>query len=433
MVRKRVVLILGLILAFWGCSSDSQHLPADVGISTADATGDSDAGVSQESDPQDASNRPNEDSGSQAKWLVAESTSPWTKERRCSGRVAIPPPSVESFQVPDLPKPPPAKRTIDDLAEELDGNIPPKLNGLVVDPKHEPGPFWLYDVYVEPGEPLTVEVYLTTDLDSSTGSTPFRATLTFMLDNEPVELNYKRWSADRTTLIEEVNASGFAFEPHEFLSIVDVTIPAEELEAGKMHELAFTLHNGQVDGGYHLSTRRIPIFNGGYEPAVTELPCAIPPIQEPTTEFERELIKQRGFAVVLLFTNPAPDARIVQKASPGETVRIFYSVLAISQIAGPHNVAITPTLDGVPVGETQWVQHSGPGAKLDRSAVDARGYFDITLPEEPGLYLVGATAIEDPFVRWRELGTLEPRRGFPEVRNAESTSATLPRWFEVRE
>jgi hypothetical protein len=371
------------------------------------------------------------DADTPVEWLGLDSPELWTEGSPCESLTEVPPAHDGDYIVSDFGPSPLYGATYADARRLLGVDADRTFWGITAAPRHEPGQQLVYDLHETENGAVDLEVFVRNHrIPGPNGEAGFE-THTFLLDYQPVSARIRHLSSDRGRVIHERTGSSHFFVPTEPMSILEVQFPAELFEHGKMYEISWVMTTGRIRGGINAESRRIPLFYGGLEPARKSIPCATPPLEVPTTSVERELLRQLN-GTVLLFTNPAPLRRTIRTVAPGTTQRIYFSILP-QTLNGPHTIELTPTLNGEPVGDSQWVQHSGPNAVFDRSMVDARGYFDVTLPSEPGMYLVGITGTQDPYKRWRDFGSSEPRRGFENVLNDEVLSSAAPLWFEVVE
>lgn len=398
-------------------SSQDDRLDASFFRDTPDKHLDS----NQEPNPVDAGS---DSVHQQVGWLEPGDTSPWENPPTCTGTGRI----VErlsdrAFAKPDLENPSgPEKRTVVFWDEYLEGLR--RFFDLSPAWTHEPGRYLAYDLYADVGEDVVLHMGLGSPYDPELTKS---VSLSFYLDQEPVNVEIRHLDGGREEIFKEV------FDDHLFListreiDIVDVTIPAERMVPGRMHEFSVDyrrLRSGRANRG---SSRRLPIFYGGYDPPTEPLPCTVPPLRDSPNDFEEEYVRNRGFNLALLFTDPAPYWTYEERtAKTGETRRFYYSVFSYAE-SGPHTAVIRPTLNAEPLGEPVWIEHSGtPEEFSSRELVDYRNHFDVTFPDEPGLYEVGLSVIEDPWKRWRHFGTLDPQFGIDGIANGEVRSGAYP-------
>ena len=95
------------------------------------------------------------------------------------------------------------------------------------------------------------------------------------------------------------------------------------------------------------------------------------------------------------------------------------------------SLVLVPTLNGEPIGPVFWRVLSGSQEGADPYKVDDRGWFDVTLPEEDGVYEVYMQTWEDPWVRWRDFGAIRPRGGYEDVAMVKPIAGSNPVRFVV--
>lgn len=338
----------------------------------------------------------------------------WLEEAPCTGNGEyVERLTDEPFEVPTVERFKSALNR-DDIRRLFGNSLPTTVFGVAASHLYgATGDRPPYDLYVEPGEDLVLSIFV--------GEQRFDDTyiVTPMLDYQPVEATFQHYSADRENLTNEVQDTGYFFKSEEGFDPIDMTIDADAFTTGRMHEVALAVRG--INGGY---SYRLQVFYGGYEPPPEPLPCVPEPLEEEWTEFDIPIRSSHmGADVVTIFTVPttATADRRVHEVAPGETVRIFSTLFRRSTEFGPNAVVLQPTLNGRPVGESWWRSRNGPGPYKDHEHVDARDFFDITFPDEPGkYYIVALKAFESPWDRWRDFGDPDPpNNGFPHVMNKE--------------
>lgn len=336
-------------------------------------------------------------------WVSPDDISLWMQDRSCDG----PGRTVEQvwdgpFEMPDT-----AHRSLritrTEIEEMFGSPLPPSKNAFVDTSLTDVVDDLQYDIFVEPGDDLVFYTYLTStygpDIENHYMVTP-------MLDYESVEVDFTRFSDDRTEIIDATTDTGIAFESTGVLDIIDIRIPAAHFTPGRMHEVAIAIRGEAVQLHKQGITVRFQVWYGGVEPPSDPLPCVVPELDDEITDFERAIFNG-GATVARIFTipNPRMDNDFIRDARPGETVRIYSSIYAF--LPNPERafeVMFWPTLDGRPIGEPWWRSYrkSDQGRNFE---IDDRHYFDVTLPDEPGIYQVALKAYEDPWVRWRAFGS----------------------------
>lgn len=392
--------LIGCSFALLGCSADpSTHSPWPADSEVVDAGNGStfDSGEVE----LDSGNTSSTDQDMGLAMISPPNPERWLAERPC----AEPGRTVETvsdgpFEVPTTPEFT-TQRTRGYYEQTLGRPLPTGIQ-IQADSKYGVENGIQYDIFVNPGDDLVFRMhFLQPKFDD-------RYIVTPMLDYEPVEVTFQRYSSDREQLLEEITDTGYLFETVDRLDPVDMTIPASAFTPGRMHEVAVAMRGVVSTGESVGATYRFPVFYGGFEPPSEPLPCVPAPLGEERDTFDARIqFSHKGWDVASIFTVPTLEIdahKQIREVRPGETVRFFASVFRDSREYGPIPVMFQPTLNGRPVEEPWWRSRNGPAALEAVFYVDSRDHFDITFPEEPGVYYVALKAFESPWERWREFG-----------------------------
>lgn len=430
---RQITSIILMLSLFAGCTtpltveenpSDSTDAATDSGtISQEDVAVPADAGDS------DADLDSFRDGGNEVNWSSPEDLDLWTAARPCSA----PTTNVETVSTSPFEVPPGGEfeaawtreRILSEGAEGFD-----QWSRIFFDSKYGTlGDRQPFDIFVEPGEDVVLHVHL---FDSSRDQDYVMSTF---LDYEPVSSNFKQVTGDRKDVIKEsVGTTGFIAHVDRRLVLTDVTIPAEEFTPGRTHELVFAF----VGSSRGAQTSRYQVHYGGYGPPPDPLECVVSPLGTERSIFEGIMYGLSGPRVATIFNVPHPTGvtYLERTVSTGETVRIYSSIFRKFNHIGPTQIFLQPTLNGKPVGDPIWRSRNGPSDLRRIETIDSRDYFDITLPDEPGLYYFNLVAVEDPWKRWRPFGETDPSadgyHGYSNIRNHQPGSSNIIR-FQVVE
>jgi hypothetical protein len=239
-----------------------------------------------------------------------------------------------------------------------------------------------FNMFVEPGTDIPIHVYPYhgDDLDE------YRFNVTVMVDYEPVEAVYTHWNADRTATIQETTATGYSAAFQSDVEIVDVTIPSEVFDERRMYEVAVSVDLTSVATRVERQHHRYALYNGGYERP--DRPCAETSIEQAMTRAERYMwLEADGDSGVLFFDGiPANyDWHDQFEVEPGESRRFYFSAMYSDSYGDPKDVVFAPVINGQPIRSAWWV-HSLPNRNSNSPTVDDRKSFEVTFPEEPGVY-----------------------------------------------
>jgi hypothetical protein len=368
-----------------------------------DAT-DSEIDTTEISDARDTSPNTNDGGDAEDADITREpvefDASLWQQENPCTGEVSFPE-EHEPYSVPTRPQPSQAPViTRDDLIDEL-GFFPNRAISVRPGKAVRPGDGRSFDLYAQPGTDVPIHIYSINDADEPEDFEPYSLNVTVMVDYAPVEATYERWSPDRTQKLLETTATGINVDLESDFEILDVTIPAAVFAERRMYEISVSYNLTTYDGRSNGESRRFALFNGGYDRP--SRPCAEPKIDVPWSDWEKTLYN-RGTVDDLgpLFYEGITSELDIQSlvdVEPGETRRMFFSVLQTSSQAGGKPTVLVPLFDGEPMGPVWWVKQGGEDNY--RVRVNARKSFEVTFPEEPGVYVVQVATWEDPYLYWR--------------------------------
>ncbi|QDG51974.1 hypothetical protein FIV42_14870 [Persicimonas caeni] len=320
----------------------------------------------------------------------------WQQENPCSGEVTFPA-DDEEFSLPtDAVTQQRPKITRQEFIDEL-GFTPGMALSIRPGEAVYPNGVRAYNLYGEPGTDVPIHVYSFNDADDFS---PYRLSVTVMVDYAPVEATYERWNPNRSQKLMETTATGVNFGLESDFEILDVTIPAEVFTERRMYEISVSYNITSADGVRGGESRRYALFNGGYSRPWR--PCAEPRLGVPRSDWE-ELLYIRGTSSDLgpLFFEGITselDTQEIIEVEPGETRRMFFSVLRTADPPEGKPTVLVPMLDAEPLGPVWWVTQGGDEY---RTIVDARKSFEVTFPEEPGVYVVQVATWEDPYVFWK--------------------------------
>ncbi len=229
-----------------------------------------------------------------------------------------------------------------------------------------------------------------------------------MVDYSPVEATYIRLSDDRQSELERFeNVTGMEIQADRKVELIDIRIPASELEAGRMNEISIGFESHTVERRPVSQLSRFSLFYGGWERP--DKPCihaakAMEPLP-PENTMHNIFTSSTAFAFFGEFEN-ALEFRKRREMTPGETVRIYISLRAWER---PRDFAMVPILDGKPLGPIWWTEQSLHDESSVYRNIDARRYIDVKMPEEPGVYNFKVWTWPDPYeIREMPDGTDNP-------------------------
>ncbi|HSG71976.1 MAG TPA: hypothetical protein VLA12_16280, partial [Planctomycetaceae bacterium] len=346
-------------------ASDAQSSPdtLDAGIKLDAEHGANDAG-----DPQPV-------------WINVPEPDRWKRARPCTEpELSFEPVTDEPFEVPDTPDFKSALTKQDFI--DIWGSPLPISYGVFVDSEFGAGPGMQTDVFANPGDNITFRIHL------SQPKWDEHFLITPMLDYQPVEATFQRYTSDRQELVETVTDTGYDFETIDRFDVVDMTIPEEAFAPGQTQEVAIAVRSADFPFALNFYYR-FSVHYGGFDPPKTR-PCFAAPLGElwNTAQFEQSendefdetiTVSHAGGATVGIFTNPTPkDYNVTppgighpRPVSPGETVEIFSTIFRQSREVGPSPLFLQPTIDGRPVGEGWWRGLNGPAPRAAFRYVDA--------------------------------------------------------------
>lgn len=319
--------------------------------------------------------------------------SPWLEEPGdCGSATEFDPVSSEPFAKPDNPD----IRDRFTAGEMVSGVRSGEQSfSVLADNKHEPTEGISHaTLYENAGEDLEFHIGVVTNYDDLS---PFQVAVTAMVDYEPVKASYVRLEGDRQSAVQRWDdVTGVGFQVEEKVELVDIRIPAEALQAGRMNEVSIALYTHTVQKQAIGTFHRFPVFYGGWERP--DRPCLHSPESREVTQPEKDIeIVFGGPAYTFFEFDDALDLRERKQVSPGETVRIYTSLRAWPN---PKEVVMVPVLNGKPQGPVWWAEQSqyerGSGFPA-RAKIDARRHVDVKMPEEPGVYNFQVLMWPDPY------------------------------------
>ena len=386
-------LVLLAFVAVTGTACQGCHLaakPDDRGPADADAgQGSGDADIDGSSDEVDS------DVSSE---LLEFDPGLWSEGNPCEGVVNHE--DVDSeFSLPDNPPDDDPKQTRDRVIQRL-GGVPRQGNAVTVDPALQPADRRPYQLYATPGTDVSIYLAVFNNFDDLSS---FRLNVTTMIDYEPVEATYERWSPDRSEKLFEKTTTGINYDITSDVELVDITIPGSAFPEERMYEISLNYEVMSIPTNTHGSARRFALFNGGFERP--DSPCAESPLDEPATSFEAEVVHSVGPQLAMLFhegIRQRDDINHLIPVEPGATRQLYLSVLHISApLEEPAPTALVPVMNGKPIGELWWVSTGGPRSDQETWQIDARKTFEVTFPEEPGIYEVMVASWLHPWELYR--------------------------------
>lgn len=403
---SNVGIILALFCLLHACSGPDERTDvvsdAAVDVMASDTSrGDSDTdSTGQQSDSgQDVVT----DSGQDADSSSDASSKPlefdagiWMKPNPCDGQKSFPEDDSE-FSIPDRTHTIDPTLTRDELIADM-GGMPLQAWSIRADTALKPGNERPYELFANPGTDIPLHVYAVNDYEDLSS---FRLNVTVMVDNEPVEASYIRWNSDRTQKLLDVQSTGVNFPVTSDVEIVDITIPGSAFPEERMYEISLAAEVTTTERSSFGESQRYALFNGGYDRP--SRPCIEPRLGHRARPIVDQLRSRIGDDIAALFfggITHRDDVRRVIDVQPGETRRMYLSVLR-SDIAVEPTVMV-PLLNGEPIGTTKWwVKQGGDRAYDDVPTVDARKSFEVTFPEEPGIYEVQVASWTDPYELFR--------------------------------
>jgi hypothetical protein len=320
--------------------------------------------------------------------------SDWEQETPCSGLVK--PNSIES----EFKYPPEAqayhigKSSRAELMESAQNNVYTFIHRVNFDANLRPDN---RSIILHRNNDEDVHIYIHTtilpeDIDRTKGM------LTVLLDYKQVDATYK-FSQDRwDNQIFTKKSNGVRFPIDTQFSMMEVILPSELFKEERMYEIAIGQITSRYDGTDGGIFRKIHLFNKSY----TQLshPCFEEPLRKPANTIEYGLVREAVSADVLLFPTYYPAVNEIAferllPAEPGQKVQINLSLRSrLNAKDRTRPVFLKPLLDGKPL-EDEWrvsLAPEGPGS----FNIDARKTFEVTLPEEPGIYEVSVGVWHDP-------------------------------------
>ncbi len=318
--------------------------------------------------------------------------------RQCEGETPMSSPSDEKFRMPNRDSIDPEfdARQARAAAEGEEGQI------VVADPALQQGKVFAYDFFSPGGRDVTLHYYPYVTTRTAEQLSKERMNLTVLVDYEPVEATWTRWSDDRSTALDTALGTGISFGPPRQFELIEVTIPAEAFPQRRAYEISLGMLSVSSLLVDRHSAWRMRLYNGGYE--VPSRPCANEPLDiEERTEIEFAL--QNGARELLLFPETIEDFWTTHgrplEVKPGETIRFYASGFRDGK--GPSAAVAVPTANGIPIGSPKWWRHGPAWVGAALPPIDTRFSFSYTVPDEPGTYDVYVLSWTDPFETGRDL------------------------------
>jgi hypothetical protein len=346
---------------------------ADASPSDADASGDGDASGAEDAQP------------------LEFDASLWMQPNPCQGETSFPEDNAEFF-IPDRAPGYAPKLTRQELIADM-GGMPLQATSLRVGRHLEPGDQRAFELFANPDTDVTLYLYAVNNYEDLSS---FRLNVVVMVDYEPVEASYVRWSPDRTQKLMEVETTGLNFPITSDVEIVDITIPGSVFPEERMYEVSLSMETSTIERRPVGRSQRFALFNGGYNRP--SRPCVEPRLGERSTSIERQVEPRISDDVAALFFDgiiEGADVDQLNDVRPGETRRMYLSVIRSDADSKP--TVLVPLLDGKPLDEKWWVTQGGTREYERQMTIDGRKSFEVTFPEEPGIYEVQVASWTDPF------------------------------------
>jgi hypothetical protein len=325
----------------------------------------------------------------------------WIQANSCEGETNFPDDNTEFF-IPDRAHEHQSELTRGQWIADL-GGLPLQATSLRVSRHLEPGNERPFELFATPGTDVTLHLYA---LNNYEDLSSFHLNVVVMVDYEPVEANYVRWNADRTQKLIDVQKTGLNFPITSDVEIVDITIPGSAFPEERMYEVSLSMQSNTIERRSVGQARRFALFNGGFNRP--SRPCVESRLGERATEIEQRLKTRISDDLGPLFfegVTSRDDVDRIIDVRPGETRRLYLSVLRSDIDVEP--TVLVPLLDGEPVGPKWWVSQGGPRGTQRWPTTDARKSFEMTFPEEPGIYEVQVASWTDPFELHRNRNGVE--------------------------
>lgn len=317
--------------------------------------------------------------------------------RPCGGTFAIHPVTNDPFSMPARePGPNPVQTASEVLRSAPSAN---EVYRLLAAQKLEPGSELVYDLFSPRSEDVHLYLYATTDR-SAEELAKERAILTVMVDYQPADAIWERWSDDHQTVLAGAEGPAFSFPAPRRVEIIELKIPSSNFPDARAYEISLGMEITSTALGPKSHSRRLVLYNGGYE--IKQRPCARAALFEEATDIERWLFGL-SLGPVMLFTDltgPDDDHKTITTVPGGSTIRIYAT--AFRMATSPRVTALQPTVNGEPLGEPIWLTIGGANTQ-SYPFVDGRFSFEYTVPEAPGLYEIVVFTWEDAFETFRDL------------------------------
>ena len=313
----------------------------------------------------------------------------------CSGAVQLPPISNQPFEEPERPQGPYPSLTraqADALFNYGNGSI------LLVDRELNPGDSFVHDLFSPTAQDVTLYFYGFTDR-SEERRLGQKVVFTVLVDYVPVVAMWTRWDDSHVEPMLQTQGSHMAFENPRRIELVEVTIPASQFPQARIYEISFAQMEAPHSNSSR-SSRRLVLYNGGY--ALPSQPCALPPLGDEITEFEKVLFPA-GIAATIFGEATEHEGHLRGEpmvAKPGAKLTLHGTFWRTA--LSPKITVVQPIVNGAPVGQPLWITQGGDNPHRYQ-LIDARFTFEVTLPAEPGVHAVSLATWEDPYRPCRDL------------------------------
>lgn len=344
---------------------------------------------------------------------VTENISPWADKasQRCRTELAVHE-SYENweFQEPQNPERP--IRTIEGLIEQTPPGSHSSATTLIsVQPANNLEPFPGTTMgFAREGEDITIHLVIGTTRPGQA----FRFEIAVLLDYEPVTFRYERLNDDRSEVIDRGESRGLGWRSEGRWAAFDITIPAEQFEAGRLHDVALfsTVSDADFPAGRSASSDRVMILYGGAD--LPHVPDPICHSDDTYNEIEHSQAAESITRSLLMLAGDDVEDRLPDspvEVTPGQEVDLLLTLAEAQMImTGTIRLVAVPLIDGAPFAEPIWYQDRIDEDQPNR-AVSHRDYLTVRMPDQPGEYIVRVASWRQPFEPYMTVdGTKLPER-----------------------
>ncbi len=412
---RNSALWVGVIMACWlavGCTEPDETLPVlhdaqDVGL-----IGDAEAGKSDVEQGQDviepdvfSEQDPDVTSPINNDPLPGFETVPfdpnyWKQPNDCYETIAYPP--GEEFFIPETASRQPRYLRRSDIIQVF-GKVPDQAVALSSSNLHTK-PFG--HVYAQHGEDIVLHL-----LGQNVDPEDFIANLSVLLDYKPVEARLVRWEPERAHIVQEVSGSGMRFDVKYDVEVIDIVIPASNFTENRAYEVEISyFHSKELREQFQFH-RRVLVYHGGFQ--APSHPCFEPALElDVLTDLEVELV-MRASGATLLFAEGIDTVELLRSpiyAERGQRLTLYYSLFNV--VPTRRSKVAVPFMNGVAIGEP-WYLSNGESQSVFLKGeddtyrlyrpVDARKTFELTLPDEPGVYDIYINDWDHPYLPYYDL------------------------------